>query len=111
MDSATRVTLSYPADLSTWGREIVEDRPFRSYLRKAHDRAVAGDSWAEFVGVGCCGSALDVELRVEEVAGGPDIDDGTAFVFRERGACGVGGWQVQSRVENRRTELRGDTGC
>ena len=28
-EPATSVELSYPADLSTWGRPIVEDRPFR----------------------------------------------------------------------------------
>jgi hypothetical protein len=98
MDTATKITVSYPADLSTWGREIVEDRPFRNYLTKAHDRAVAGDRWAEFVGVGCCGSPLDVELQVESVAGGSKIDAETEFAFTERAACGVGGWTVQSRA-------------
>jgi hypothetical protein len=96
MASATTVTLSYPSDLSTWGRDIVEDEPFRSYLRKAHDSATAGDSWAEFVGVGCCGDSLDVTLRVESVEGGPELGPETAFEFTEREACGVGGWQVQS---------------
>ncbi|MEF8937209.1 hypothetical protein [Halobacteriaceae bacterium SHR40] len=96
METATKITVSYPADLSVWGREIVEDRPFRNYLTKAHDRATVGDHWSEFVGVGCCGSAMDVDLRVESVAGGSKIDSETEFVFTEREACSVGGWTVQS---------------
>jgi hypothetical protein len=96
-EPATRVVLSYPADLSTWGRDIVEDDPFRAYLRKAHDTASAGDRWTEFVGVGCCGSALDVPLRVEAVEGGPDLTDETALAFTVREACDLdGGWRVQS---------------
>lgn len=98
-EPATRVVLSYPADLSTWGRSIVEDDPFRTYLAKAHDAAAAGDRWTEFVGVGCCGSALDVPLRVERVEGGRRLTTETAFVFTVREACDLdGGWQVQSEA-------------
>jgi hypothetical protein len=94
---AETVTVSYPADLSDWGRDIVEGRPFRAYLRKAHDTARPGDTWAEFVGVGCCGDSLDVPLRVESVAGGFRIDDHTTVEFTVRDACGLqGGWRVQS---------------
>jgi hypothetical protein len=96
---ATRVVLSYPADLSTWGRDIVENRPFRAYLRKAHDTAAPGERWPEFVGVGCCGSALDVPLRVERVEGGTELTGDTAFAFTVREACDLdGGWQVQSEA-------------
>lgn len=96
-ETATRVVLSYPADLSDWGRDIVEDTPFRSYLPKAHETAEPGETWAEFVGVGCCGSALDVPLRVEEVEGGPALGEDTAFEFTVREACDLeGGWEVQS---------------
>ena len=96
---ASRVVVSYPADLSTWGRDIVEDRPFRAYLRKAHDEVASGDQWEEFVGVGCCGNALDVPLRVENVEGGTTITDETAFEFVEREACDLdGGWHVQSKA-------------
>jgi hypothetical protein len=95
--TATTVVVSYPADLSTWGRDIVEDTPFRAYLLKAHDQAEPGDRWEEFVGVGCCGSALDVPLRVEDVEGGPELAEETAFEFTVREACDIeGGWQVQS---------------
>lgn len=96
MSTATTVTLSYPADLSTWGRDIVEGRPFRTYLQKAHGHATEGEDWEEFVGVGCCGDALDVTLRVESVRGGSQLSEHTEFEFVEREACGVGGWQVQS---------------
>ncbi|PSQ47660.1 hypothetical protein BRD19_08850 [Halobacteriales archaeon SW_7_65_23] len=96
-ETATTVVVSYPADLSLWGRDIVEDTPFRAYLRKAHNNASAGDTWEEFVGVGCCGSALEVPLRVESVEGGPRLVEETAFEFVEREACDIaGGWEVQS---------------
>jgi hypothetical protein len=98
-ESATGVVLSYPADLSTWGRDIVEDRPFRAYLRKAHDTAAVGERWTEFVGVGCCGSALDVPLRVEAVEGGHELTADTDVSFTVREACDLdGGWRVQSEA-------------
>ena len=96
-DTASTVVVSYPGDLSLWGRDIVEDTPFRAYLRKAHDRAATGDTWEEFVGVGCCGSALEVPLRVESVEGGAELTAETCFEFTEREACDIdGGWEVQS---------------
>jgi hypothetical protein len=96
-ETATRVVLSYPADFSDWGRDIVEDDPFRAYLPKAHDSAQEGDIWEEFVGVGCCGSALEVPIRVESVEGGSELTAATEFEFTVREACGLeGGWQVQS---------------
>jgi hypothetical protein len=95
-DVATRVVLSYPADLSTWGRDIVEDDPFRAYLPKAHENATPGDRWEEFVGVGCCGSAMDVPLHVEAVEGGSRVTRETTIEFTVREACDVGGWAVQS---------------
>jgi hypothetical protein len=96
-ETTTRVVVSYPADLSLWGRDIVEDTPFRAYLRKAHDSVAAGDRWEEFVGVGCCGDTLDVPLRVESVEGGSRLTRDTTFEFTVREACDIqGGWQVQS---------------
>jgi len=96
-ETATHVVISYPADLSKWGRDIVEDTPFRAYLPKAHETAEPGDRWEEFVGVGCCGSALEVPLRVERVDGGPRLTPETTFEFTVREACGIaGGWRVQS---------------
>jgi hypothetical protein len=96
MKVAQTITLSYPADLSTWGRDRVEHDSFRAYLRKAHETAEPGETWAEFVGVGCCGSALDVPLRVEAIEGGERITDDTAFEFTVREACDLdGGWAVQ----------------
>jgi hypothetical protein len=95
--TATRVVVSYPADLSKWGRDTVEGSPFRSYLRKVHETASEGDRWEEFVGVGCCGSTLDVPLRVEAVEGGDRLAQNTEIVYEEREACDIeGGWRVQS---------------
>jgi len=97
MATATHVVLSYPADLSDWGRNRVERSAFKAYLRRVKDRASEGTAWPEFVGVGCCGDALDVPLRVESIEGGDRIDDATTFSFVERAACGIeGGWRVQS---------------
>ena len=97
--TARTITLTYPADLSEWGRDIVEGTPFRAYLRRVHDTATAGDEWLEFVGVGCCGDSLDVPLVVEAVDGGDAIDEETRFRFRERDACGLAaGWEVQSEA-------------
>ncbi len=96
-DAADRIVVSYPADLSDWGRGQVETSRFRAYLRKVHDTAAAGDEWAEFVGVGCCGDSLDVPLRVEAVEGGTGLTEDTAVEFEVRAACGLaGGWEVQS---------------
>jgi hypothetical protein len=99
MTTATRVVVSYPADLSAWGRDTVEGRPFKAYLRRAHEAVVVGDRWAEFVGVGCCGSALDVPLRVERVEGGERLGEETTIEFTTREACDLrGGWGVQSQA-------------
>ncbi|WP_137682915.1 hypothetical protein [Haloarcula mannanilytica] len=96
-DKASTVELSYPADLSGWGRDKIDGSPFRAYLRKTHETAEKGDVWTEFVGVGCCGDTLDFSLRVESVDGGDWVTEDTAFVYTEREACGVaGGWRVQS---------------
>jgi len=95
--AARRVVVSYPADLSAWGRDQVATPHFKAYLRKAHDTAHAGDTWAEFVGVGCCGNNLDVPLQVEQVDGGPRLTSETSIEYDVREACDVqGGWRVQS---------------
>lgn len=96
-DAATRVVLSYPADLSDWGRSRIETSSFLAYLGKAHETAAVGDEWDEFVGVGCCGDTLDVPLVVERVEGGPRLNPETERTFAERAACGIeGNWRVQS---------------
>ena len=96
--SAERVVVSYPEDLSEWGRFQVEKPSFRAFLRKTRDRARQGDVWEEFVGVGCCGNTLDVPLRVEHVEGGSVIGDDTEIEYAVREACGIqGSWRVQSK--------------
>ena len=95
--AAQRVVLSHPAALSTWGRDVIDGRPFRTYLRTVHDEVTVGDQWEEFVGVGCCGDTLDVSLRVEVVEGGDELTDSTTIEFTGREACDIdGGWTVQS---------------
>jgi hypothetical protein len=95
---ADRVVVSYPEDLSDWGRWQVERSPFEAYLRKTKtDRVRQGDAWEEFVGVGCCGSTLDVPLRVERIEGGETFGPDTEIQWEVREACGIqGGWKVQS---------------
>lgn len=95
--AATRVVISYPADLSTWGRSMIAEKSFRAWLRRTLGVVEAGHAWEEFVGVGCCGSALDVPLVVESLEGGGRVGPDTEIEYVEREACGVrGGWQVQS---------------
>lgn len=97
MTVATRVVLSYPADLSAWSRRQLDTRWFRAYLRKTIGRATPGREWNEFVDVGCCGSAHDVPLRIEAVEGGDEVGPDTELEYTVREACGVlGGWRVQS---------------
>ncbi|WP_136718033.1 hypothetical protein [Halorientalis salina] len=95
--AARRVVLSYPEDLSAWGRSQVSTPHFQAYLRTVHDTVEPGDTWAEFVGVGCCGDSLDVPLRVKAVDGGHRVSDETDFEYEVRASCDVdGGWHVQS---------------
>ena len=98
-DAATRLVVSYPADLSDWGRMQVEKQSFRAFIRKTRDRADPGEVWEEFVGVGCCGDTLDVPLQVETVENGPQVGPEMAIEFEVREACGIeGGWLVQSEA-------------
>jgi len=95
-EHATRIRLSYPADLGTHGEKRIRADYYRRYLRNAKQRAAPGDEWEEFTDVGCCGSQMDVPLRVEAVAGGPLIGADTAIEYVEREACGVSpGWSAQ----------------
>lgn len=99
LSPADRVVISYPEDLSDWGRFQVEGSPFKAYLRKTKTGRVRdGDVWEEFVGVGCCGSTLDVPLRVDRIDGGETLGPDTEVEFAVRDACGIqGGWKVQSQ--------------
>ena len=96
-DAASTVVVSYPADLSEWGRFQVGTRHFKAYLRKKRGTIREGDVWEEFLDVGCCGDTLDVPLQVERVEGGSAMGPETEIVYEEREACGIqGGWRVQS---------------
>lgn len=83
-EAADRVVVSYPADLSDWGRHQVSTRYFRSYLRKTLADPAPGDVSEEFVGVGCCGDTLDVSLRVERVEGGSWMGEETEIEYEDR---------------------------
>jgi hypothetical protein len=96
-DTATRVVLSYPEDLSLWGRNQLQTPWFSAYLKRKLGDAAPGDEHAEFLDVGCCGDSLDVVVRVESVEGGTRVDEGTELEWTAHEACGVqGGWRVQS---------------
>lgn len=93
---ATRVVLSYPADLSEHGRYRIGQEYYKRYLRKTREEAAAGDEWLEFTDIGCCGNQLEVPLRVESVDGGSAIGPETEIEYAEREACGVSpGWSAQ----------------
>ncbi|MFP9193787.1 hypothetical protein ACLI4Q_19440 [Natrialbaceae archaeon A-CW1-1] len=95
---ADRLVISYPEDLSDWGRFQVEKPSFKAFLRKTRTAAEPGDIWEEFVGVGCCGSTLDVPIRVEALEGGSEVGEETEIVYEVREACGLeGSWRVQSK--------------
>ncbi|MFB6253341.1 MAG: hypothetical protein ABEI06_01885 [Halobacteriaceae archaeon] len=94
---ATKVVLSYPADLSDWGRWQLDERSFKSYLQKTKGEIAEGDEWEVFLDVGCCGNTLDVPLRIESIDGTPVMGENTTIEYVEREACGIeGGWKVQS---------------
>jgi hypothetical protein len=97
MSTASRVRLSYPSDLSDWSRKQVDTDHFHAWLRRVHDDVAVGDTWVEFVDIGCCGSTYDVPLRVEAVEGGGEMGPGTEIEYAVREACDLeGGWKVQS---------------
>jgi hypothetical protein len=93
---ATRIELSFPADIGTHGRKRIRSEYYMTYLKKVHDSAEVGDEWDEFTDVGCCGSRMDLPLQVETVEGGTRIGLETTIEYTEREACGVNpGWSVQ----------------
>lgn len=96
-ETATRVVVSHPSNLSKWGRDQLDGDTFRAYLRKVHDNLEPGTVWEEFVDVGCCGDSLDVPLRVETVDGPSVMGPDTEIVYTDRDDDRVeGGWLVQS---------------
>lgn len=96
MSQATRVTLSFPDELSDWGRDQIFTDRYRGYFRRVLDEPTVGDEREEFVDVGCCGDSLDLTFRVERVEGGETVGDDTDIAFVERDDSMEGGWLVQS---------------
>jgi len=98
--AAGRVVVSYPADLSDWGRDQLETPWVRAYLRrKLAGARAAGRTVEVFLDVGCCGGTLDVPLRVERLHGDGPVGEDTDVEYVVREACGLsGGWLVQSRA-------------
>ena len=93
---ATRVVLSYPEQLSKWGRDQVESDRYVGYLRKVVDDLTVGREFEEFADVGCCGDSLDIRFRIEAVDGGDAMGPDTEIAFTTRDADHEGGWRVQS---------------
>lgn len=100
MTAIDRIVVSYPSDLSQWGRGQLTTRHFRAWLRRVHPTPSEGDIWEEFLDVGCCGDSLDVPLRVERIEGGDEMGPETEIVYEQREACGIqGSWLVQSQAK------------
>ena len=95
-DTAARVVLSYPEQLSQWGRDQVETDRYCGYLRKVIDDLTVGREFEEFADVGCCGDSLDIRFRIERVDGGDEMGPDTEIEFTTREADHEGGWRVQS---------------
>ena len=94
--AATRVVVAYPDGLSDWGRDQLTAPRFATYLRRVLDEVREGETFEEFLDVGCCGNALDVTLRIERVEGGSRVVDDTDVEFVARPGEVAGGWAVQS---------------
>ncbi|SFG59695.1 hypothetical protein SAMN04488063_2533 [Halopelagius inordinatus] len=98
-ETASKVVVSYPDELSAWGRDQLETDRFRSYLRRVVENPSVGDEFEEFVDTGCCGDSLDVPLRIESVDGPSKMGPETEIAYAPRDTEPdeiAGGWQVQS---------------
>ncbi|WP_416840305.1 hypothetical protein [Haloferax sp. DFSO52] len=96
--TATSVVVSFPDELSAWGRDQLTADRFVNYLKRVYDEAAPGVEWDEFLDVGCCGDSLTLTLRVETVepAGATNLSAETDIEFVEREGSVHGGWCVQS---------------
>ncbi len=93
---ATRVVLSYPADLTDWDRDQLQTPWYIGYLRKVLEEPDVGDVFEEFVDIGCCGTSRDVPLKVESVAGGSRVGERTDIEYVVRESCDLpSAWDVQ----------------
>lgn len=97
MATASRVVISYPADLSDWSADQLRTPWFERYLRKTLGEIHQDDEFEEFVDIGCCGNSLDIPLRIESIEDGTKVGDATVIDWTTRAACDVdGGWTAQS---------------
>jgi hypothetical protein len=97
-ESVTTVVVSFPDELSAWGRDQLTADRFVNYLTRVHEEAAPGDEWEEFLDVGCCGDSLTLTLRVESLdpPGASALTADTDVEFVEREGSVHGGWCVQS---------------
>ncbi|MFB6138495.1 MAG: hypothetical protein ABEJ42_09215 [Halobacteriaceae archaeon] len=104
---ADRVTLSYPETLSDRTVDRIGQAYYRRYLAKTLGRVRVGDTIEEFTDVGCCGSQIELALRVEALeAGGADVEDATvgpdttvSYEPRPSDGEAVCRWDVQNELE------------
>jgi hypothetical protein len=93
---ATRIVLSYPADLTDWDRDQLDTPWYVRYLRKVLEEPAVGDVFEEFVDIGCCGTSREVPLKVEEIVGGNRVGEGTDIEYTVRESCDLpDAWDVQ----------------
>jgi hypothetical protein len=93
---ATRIVLSYPADLTDWDRDQLDTPWYVGYLRKVLGEPAVGDVFEEFVDIGCCGTSREVPLKVEEVVGGSRVGEDTEIEYTMRESCDLpDAWTVQ----------------
>jgi hypothetical protein len=96
--AATNIVVSYPEELSGWGRDQVESDRYKGYLRRVLDEVDVGYEFEEFADVGCCGDTLDIPFRVESIEGPARVGPETEIEFTTRDAEMEGGWLVQSEA-------------
>ncbi|SNR50653.1 hypothetical protein [Halorubrum vacuolatum] len=100
---ASRVVLSYPNGLSTWGRDQIGTDRYRGYFRRVLGEVAVGDEREEFVDIGCCGDSLDIPFRIERIEDAEGrsldravVDADTEVVYTTHDGDVEGGWLVQS---------------
>lgn len=95
----SRVVLSHPAALSSWGQLQIDQKHFRAWLTRSHESFSEGERFEEFVDTGCCGGAHYITFVVEAVDGNGPVTRETEIEYTDRDECDMGGgWKAQSDV-------------